>query len=52
MNTERTKAFEKELRPMSLSQYEQRIANAIADVKNNRVKTATSLKKEIAQSEY
>jgi hypothetical protein len=48
MNTERTKAFEKELKPMSLSQYEQRITNAIADAKNNRGKTATSLKKEIA----
>jgi len=48
MKTERTKALEKEIRPMSFCQYEQRIANAIADVKNNKVKTATALKKEIA----
>ena len=47
MKAERTKELEKEIKPMSLGQYEKRIANAIADDKKNKVKTATALKKEI-----
>jgi len=45
---ERKKTFEKEIKPMSLEQYEQKIVKALDDVKNNKVKSARTLKKEIA----
>ncbi|OFX32214.1 MAG: hypothetical protein A2X08_08290 [Bacteroidetes bacterium GWA2_32_17] len=45
---ERKKIVEKEIYPMTLAQYEQRIDNAIDDYKNNRVTTAKELKKEIS----
>jgi len=48
LRRERERAFEKEIRPMTLKQYEQRIDRAMEDVKNNRVRSARTLKKEIA----
>ena len=45
---EREKAFEKEIKPMTLKDYEQRIDRAIEDVKNNKVRSARNLKKDIA----
>lgn len=48
LRRERERAFEKEIRPMTLKQYEQRIDKAMEDVKNNRVRSARTLKKEIA----
>ena len=45
---EREKVFEKAIKPMTLKEYEQRIDKAFEDVKNNRVKNARKLKKEIA----
>ena len=37
---------------MTLAEYEQRIDNALDDLKNNRVTTAKKLKKEIVYSCY
>ncbi len=48
LKEERKMAFEEEIKPMTLMEYEQRIDRAIEDVKNNRVKSARNLKKEIA----
>jgi chemotaxis regulatin CheY-phosphate phosphatase CheZ len=48
LKQEREKAFEKEIRPMSLKEYGKRIENALDDVKNNKVKSARKLKEEIA----
>jgi len=48
LKQEREKGFEKEIEPMTLKEYEQRIDKAFKDVKNNRVKSARQLKKEIA----
>lgn len=48
LKLERAKTFEKEIKPMTLSQYEYRISKAIEDSKNNKVKGAHTLKKEIA----
>lgn len=45
---ERNKEFEKEIKPMTLDEYEHRIAIAVEDVKNNRVRGASQLKNEIA----
>jgi hypothetical protein len=45
---EREKAFEKDIKPMTLKQYEQRISKALEDVKENKVKSEKALKKEIA----
>lgn len=47
LQQERKKIVEQEISPMTLAQYDQRIDNAIDDLKNNRVKTAKKLKKEI-----
>jgi hypothetical protein len=48
LQQERKKIVEQDISPMTLAQYEQRINNAIDDLKNNRVTTAKKLKKEIA----
>ena len=48
LKREREKVFEKAIKPMTLKEYEQRIDKAFEDVKNNRVKNARKLKKEIA----
>ena len=48
LTQERNMAFEKEIKPMSLKEYEQRIERAVEDVNNNRVKSARNLKNEIA----
>lgn len=48
LKQEREKVLEKELKPMSLDDYNKRIDTALDDIKNNRVKTARSLKKEIS----
>lgn len=48
LRKERLKIIEKEISPMTLAQYEQRIDNALDDLKNNRITTAKQLKKEIA----
>jgi hypothetical protein len=48
LKEERKMAFEKEIKPMTLKEYEQLIDRAIDDVKNNRVKSASHLKKDIA----
>jgi hypothetical protein len=48
LRQERNKAFEKEIKPMSLDEYEHRVDNAFEDVKDNRVRTARQLKNEIA----
>lgn len=48
LQQERKKIVERDISPMTLAQYEQRINNAIDDLKNNRVTTAKKLKKEIA----
>ena len=47
LRSEREKAFEKEIKPLTISQYEQRITKAVDDVKNNKAKTAQVMKKEI-----
>ena len=47
LRAERAKTFEKEIKPLTISQYEQRIAKAVDDVKNNKAKTARVIKKEI-----
>jgi len=48
LNQERTKEFEKEIKPMTLKEYEARVEKAFEDVKNNRVMSARKLKNEIA----
>ena len=48
LRQERKKEFEKEIKPMTLDEYERRIDAAFDDVKNNRVKSARQLKNEIA----
>jgi hypothetical protein len=48
LKQERNKEFEKEIKPMTLDEYEHRIDTAFEDVKNNRVKSARQLKNEIA----
>ena len=48
LRQERKKIIEQEISPMTLTEYEQRIDNALEDLKNNRVTTAKKLKKEIA----
>lgn len=47
LKQERNKAFEKEIKPMTLDEYEHRIDAAFEDVKNNRVRSAKQLKNEI-----
>jgi hypothetical protein len=41
-------AFEKEIKPMKLKEYEKRIDRVIEDVKHNRLTSARNLKKDIA----
>lgn len=48
LRQERNKEFEKEIKPMTLEEYEHRIESAFEDVKNNRVGSAKQLKNEIA----
>lgn len=48
LKQEREKAFEQEIKPLTLKEYELRMEKAFKDVKNNRVKSARVLKKEIA----
>jgi hypothetical protein len=48
LHQEKIKIIEQEITPMSLAQYEQRIERAIDDLKNNRVTTAKTLKKQIS----
>ena len=48
LKQERERAFEKEIKPMSIKEYEKRIEKAFDDVKNNKVKSARKLKEEIA----
>jgi len=48
LKSECEKVLEKEIKPMTLQEYEQRIEKAFEEVKNNKVKSARSLKKEIA----
>jgi hypothetical protein len=48
LKQEREKVFEKEIKPMTLKEYEQRIEKAFKDVQNNRVKSVSVLKKVIA----
>ncbi len=48
LKSEREKVLEKEIKPMTLQEYEQRIEKAFEEVKNNKVKSVRSLKKEIA----
>jgi len=48
LRQERNKEFEKEIKPMTLDEYEHRIDTAFEDVKNNRVRSAKQLKNEIA----
>ena len=47
LQQERKKIVEKDISPMTLAEYEQRIDSAKNDLKNNRVTTAKKLKKEI-----
>jgi hypothetical protein len=48
LRDERIKLYEKEIKPMTLSQYEQKIDKALDDCKNKRVKNAVQLKKDIS----
>jgi len=48
LKLERRKLFEKEIKPMTIKEYELRIEKAFEDVKNDRIKSAKSLKAEIA----
>lgn len=48
LKQEREKVFEKEIEPMTLTEYEDRIGKAFEEVKNNRVKSAKKLKNEMA----
>ena len=44
---EREKKFVEEIKPMTMHQYEQSIDRAFDDIKNNKVKTARGLKKDV-----
>lgn len=48
LHQEREKELAKEIKPMTLSQYEHRISKAIKDIEEGKVQRAKSLKKEIA----
>ena len=48
LKQERVKAFEQEIKPLTLKEYELHMEKAFKDVKNNRVKSVKVLKKEIA----
>jgi hypothetical protein len=48
LKQERNKEFEKKIKPMTLKEYELRVLTAIEDVNNNRVRSAKTLKDEIA----
>jgi len=48
---EREKIYTEEIKPMTMQQYEQRIDKAFDEFKNNKVKTARGLKKEMAKWE-
>jgi predicted component of type VI protein secretion system len=48
LKNERQKALEKEIKPMALKEYEQRIERAFVEIKSNKVKNARNLKREIA----
>lgn len=48
LRQERNKEFEKEIKPMTLDEYEHRIDAAFEDVKKDRVRSARQLKNEIA----
>jgi hypothetical protein len=48
LRQERNKEFEKEIKPMTLKEYEIRVEKAMEDVINNRVRSAKNLKDEIA----
>ena len=43
LQQERKKIIEKDISPMTLAQYEQRINNAKSDLMNNRVTTANKI---------
>jgi ABC-type hemin transport system ATPase subunit len=45
---ERQNIVEKEIKAMTIDEFEHRILNALEDVKNNRIKHARTLKAEIA----
>ncbi len=47
LQQERKKNVEKDISPMTLAEYEQRVENAKSDLKNNRVTSAKKLKKVI-----
>lgn len=47
LKQEREKELEKELKPMTIEQYEQRIEKALNDIEHNRVKSARALRNEI-----
>jgi len=47
LKKEKKKLFERELQPMTLNQLNSLVENAENDVKNNRVKNAHQLKKDI-----
>ena len=46
---EREKKYIDEVKPMTMEQYEQRIDRAFDEYRNNKVKTARGLKKEVAK---
>jgi hypothetical protein len=48
LKQERNKEFEKKIEPMTIKEYEHRVEKAFDDVKNNRVRSAKTLKAEIA----
>ncbi|OFX17403.1 MAG: hypothetical protein A2033_17825 [Bacteroidetes bacterium GWA2_31_9] len=48
LKQEREKVLEKEIKPMTIKDYEEKIKKALDDVKNNKVKSARILKKEIS----
>jgi ribosomal protein L29 len=48
LRQEREKELSKEIKPMTLTQYEHRIHKAIEDMEEGKVKSVKSLKKEIA----
>jgi len=48
LKSERKKYIESEIKPMSVKDYEKRIQKSIDDVKNGRIRSAKSVKKEIA----
>ncbi len=48
LEQEQEKALEKELKPITIKEYEQRIEIAIEDVRNGRAKSVRDLKEEVA----